>query len=80
MGESVGASPHSDLHRQQSLASIFGVDGELNRQRCRNAGGVEAGPAGAHLAGIVGREHLHLVGADGSKQDQQRQPSTSFNF
>lgn len=57
-------STHRDLHCQQSLAGILGVDGELDRQRGGNPGGVEARPAGTHLTGVVGGEDLHLVGAE----------------
>lgn len=60
-------STHCDLHCQQALASVFGVNGELDRQRGGHACGVEAGSAGTHFTGIVGWEHLHLVGADGGK-------------
>ena len=57
-------STYSDLHSQQSLARVFSINGELNRQRCRNPSGVEAGSAGTHFTGIVCGKHLHLVGAD----------------
>lgn len=56
---------HGDLNRQQTLACVFGVDGELHGQRGGNSGGVETGSAGTHLTGIMGREDLHLVRADG---------------
>lgn len=52
---------HGDLHRQQPLARVFGVDGELHRQRGGNTGGVQAGTARTHLTGIMGGENLHLV-------------------
>lgn len=54
---------HSDLHRQQALACVFGVDGELDGERGGHSGGVETGSAGPHLAGIVGGKHFDLVGA-----------------
>lgn len=63
-------STHSDLHCQQSLACVFGVNGELDGQRGGHPSGVEAGSAGTHLTGIVGGEHLHLVGADGGREDR----------
>lgn len=56
---------HGDLHCQQALARIFGVDGELNGHRGGYSGSVEAGPARTHLTGIMGREDFHLVRADG---------------
>lgn len=64
-------STHRDLHRQQSLARIFGINGELDRQRGGHAGGVEAGSAGTHLAGVVGRQDLHLVRAARGRQEVQ---------
>lgn len=56
---------HGDLHSQQSLASVFGIDGELYWQRRRHPGGVEARPAGTHLTGIMSGQHLHLVRTGG---------------
>lgn len=63
-------STHSDLHCQQSLACVFGVNGELDGQRGGHPSGVEAGSAGTHLTGIVGGEHLHLVGADRGREER----------
>lgn len=63
------AGTHSDLHRQQSLAGVFGVNGELNRQGGGHPGGIEAGSAGTDLTGVVGGEHLHLVGAVGGTDE-----------
>lgn len=54
---------HSDLHRQQSLACVFGIDGELDGERGGHPSGVETRSAGPHLTGIVGGKHLDLVGA-----------------
>lgn len=58
-------STHSDLHRQQSLACVFGINGELNGQRGGHSSGVEAWSAGTHLTGIMGGKHFNLVGAGG---------------
>lgn len=57
------ACTHQNLHSEQALPSVPGIDGELHRQAGRDAGGVEARAAGPHLAGIMGWEHLDLEGA-----------------
>lgn len=54
---------HRDLHGQQPLASVLGVDGELHRQTRRHSSGVEPGATCPHLAGVVGGQRLHLEGA-----------------
>lgn len=66
-------STHSDLHCQQSLACVFGINGELDRQRGGHPSGVEAGSAGTNLTGIVGGEHLQLVGADRGREERLRE-------
>ena len=51
---------YQDLDGEQTLTGVPGIDGELHGQAGRDARGVEAGAAGPHLAGIMGRKHLDL--------------------
>lgn len=57
------ARTHQDLDGEQTLPGIPRVNGELHGQAGGDAGRVEAGATGPHLAGIVGRKHLDLEGA-----------------
>lgn len=63
---------HSDLHRQKSLASVFGIDGELHGERGGHSSGVETRSAGPHLTGVVGGKHFDLVGAAGMQTRMKR--------
>lgn len=44
---------NQNLHSQQSLSSITGVNGELDRQACRHTSGVQTRATGTHLTGIM---------------------------
>lgn len=63
---------HGDLHRQQSLAGVFGVDGELHGEGGGHSSGVETRSAGPHLTGVVGGKHFDLVGAAGVQRRTER--------
>ena len=52
-----------DLHGEEALAGVAGVDGELHREAGRNARRVEARAAGPDLTGVVSRQGLDLIGA-----------------
>lgn len=51
---------HQDLHRQQALTGVPGVDGELHRQTGWDPGYVQTRTASPDLAGIVCWEGFDL--------------------
>lgn len=65
-----GQHTHSDLHRQQALAGVFGIDGELHGQGGGHSGGVETRSAGPHFTGVVGGKNFDLVGAAGEQTEK----------
>lgn len=49
-----------NLHSEQSLSSITGINSEFNRQAGRHTFGVKTRPTGAHLTGIMPRLRHYL--------------------
>ena len=49
------AVAHQYLNREQSLSSISGIDGELDRQTGRHSGGIQTWTAGSNFTGIMSR-------------------------
>lgn len=54
------AETHQDLHGEQPFPGVASVNGELNRQTCRHAFGVQAGAARTHFAGVMPRLRDYL--------------------
>lgn len=57
-----------DLHCEQSLSSVTGVNGEFDGEAGRDPSRTQPRAARPHLAGIVGGQRRHLEGAGGQKE------------